>query len=119
MLPNSLFTVIPKWKGLERICYLIHKVAHDALMTISQRARCVLAVSDACSICNTYAETIIHTFKNCSLAFDLWSRLAKSKNGCQLFPKALQEWLFNNLTASHKIGLFNWSLLFGIALDRL
>lgn len=77
---NNLFKIIWKWKGPQRVKTFLWLVAHAALLTNKNRVIRHIAQSDLCQACGRYAETVLHTLRDCDRVKMIWSLLVDQKH---------------------------------------
>ncbi|XP_057744587.1 uncharacterized protein LOC130962384 [Arachis stenosperma] len=73
--PNIVFRQVWNWQGPERIRTFLWLVAHNALLTNSERRRRHLTNDDSCPRCHHHDETVIHVLRDCSYAQCIWKYL--------------------------------------------
>ncbi|RYQ83778.1 hypothetical protein Ahy_B10g102615 [Arachis hypogaea] len=112
--PNTVFRQVWNWQGPERIRTFLWLVAHNAILTNSERRRRHLTNDDSCPRCHHHDETVIHVLRDCSYAQCIWKYLLPPNFVNSFFNTDLKDWLMQNLTSKN-----DWPCLFGVAASSI
>ncbi|KAJ1396785.1 hypothetical protein SESBI_32303 [Sesbania bispinosa] len=87
---------------------------------LSQRFRRHLTTNVKCPRCLSQDEDLLHVFRDCCFAKNLWSHFVPSIDWLDFSQQDLHYWLVQNLSSA-RMGLSanNWPLTFGVILDHL
>lgn len=64
----TIFSVIWKWEGPERIKLLLWCIANGAILMNEARCRRRLSLDPSCPRCSSCPESINHVFRDCPVA---------------------------------------------------
>ncbi|CAN1813110.1 Putative ribonuclease H protein At1g65750 [Linum perenne] len=73
---DPIWRLIWRWKGPQRIRQFLWLVAHNRLLTNSERHRRHLAEFGSCQVCPGHEESVLHVLRDCPLASATWELLA-------------------------------------------
>ncbi|CAN1836512.1 Putative ribonuclease H protein At1g65750, partial [Linum perenne] len=82
-----------RWKGPQRIRQFLWVVAHNRLLTNSERRRRHLAEIGSCQVCPGQEESVLHVLRDCPLASATWELLALSSGDQTFFQTPLLPWI--------------------------
>lgn len=119
LLADDIFNVIWKWKGPERMRFLLCKAARGILMINEVRYRRGLTNSDLCPICHQHPETSLHLFRDCGISKVVWLNLMNDIPLTFFEEDNFERWLLLNLKAKGSLELGKWNLIFATTLVRL
>ncbi|CAN1259084.1 Putative ribonuclease H protein At1g65750 [Linum perenne] len=71
----NLWKCVWKWQGPNRIKHFLWLVAHNRLLTNSERNRRHMTTEDCCRLCPNSTEDSLHVLRDCRSARDFWLRL--------------------------------------------
>ncbi|CAL1355372.1 unnamed protein product [Linum trigynum] len=93
------------WKiqGPQRTRSFFWLVLHGRLLTNGERQRRHLALSDACRICGSGPETVIHVLRDCSYARHVWSHLLEGEPDSIVFQEEVRKWALHYLTGRSNV----------------
>ncbi|KAJ8452595.1 hypothetical protein Cgig2_004931 [Carnegiea gigantea] len=74
----------------QRINFFLWLAAHERLMTNANRFARGLALSAACTICDSTEETTLHLLRDCSLARSVWRSLVPHPEQAMFFARPLR-----------------------------
>ncbi|CAN1174693.1 Putative ribonuclease H protein At1g65750, partial [Linum perenne] len=106
----NLWKCVWKWQGPNRIKHFLWLVAHNRLLTNSERNRRHMTTEDCCRLCPNSTEDSLHVLRDCRSARDFWVNFAPVSKDASFFTGTIQEWL------PKYIGDADFGLQFGIAL---
>uniref|UniRef100_A0A2C9V2K2 Reverse transcriptase zinc-binding domain-containing protein n=1 Tax=Manihot esculenta TaxID=3983 RepID=A0A2C9V2K2_MANES len=69
---NSLWKRIWSLSTTQRIRLFLWKVAHGKLMCNEERKKMHFTNANACPVCKSQVETVIHALRDCSMAKKFW-----------------------------------------------
>ncbi|CAN1138640.1 Putative ribonuclease H protein At1g65750 [Linum perenne] len=72
---DPIWRLIWRWKGPQRIRQFLWLVAHNRLLTNSERRRRHLAEIGSCQVCPGQEESVLHVLRDCPLASATWELL--------------------------------------------
>lgn len=119
LLADDIFNVIWKWKGPERMHFLLCKEARGILMINEVWYRRGLTNSDLCPICHQHPETSLHLFRDCGISKVVWLNLMNDIPLTFFEEDNFERWLLLNLKAKGSLELGKWNLIFATTLVRL
>ncbi|CAN1279411.1 Putative ribonuclease H protein At1g65750 [Linum perenne] len=90
---DPIWRLIWKWKGPQRIRQFLWLVAHNRLLTNSERRRRHLAEIGSCQVCPGQEESVLHVLRDCPLASATWELLALSSGDQTFFQTPLLPWI--------------------------
>ncbi|CAN1155888.1 Putative ribonuclease H protein At1g65750, partial [Linum perenne] len=82
-----------RWKGPHRIRQFLWLVAHNRLLTKSERRRRHLAEMGSCQVCPGHEESVLHVLRDFPLASATWELLALSSGDQTFFKTLLLPWI--------------------------
>ncbi|CAN1157548.1 Putative ribonuclease H protein At1g65750 [Linum perenne] len=68
----NLWKCVWKWQGPNRIKHFLWLVAHNRLLTNSERNRRHMTTEDCCRLCPNSTEDSLHVLRDCRSARDFW-----------------------------------------------
>lgn len=74
---DSVFEVIWRWKGPERIRLHLWKVAKDAFLTNDLRYKRGISMDGMCTLCNTANEDTLHVMRDYPIAHSVWNCVSR------------------------------------------
>lgn len=101
--PSRNISVMWIWKlqVAEKVKHFICLISFDRIACNDLRARCVIAVSNLCLLCDLHAETSLHLVRECYMAKDIWFALLPSSISQEFFQLPLHSWLDSYVHKSH------------------
>ncbi|CAN1123467.1 Putative ribonuclease H protein At1g65750 [Linum perenne] len=90
---DPIWRLIWRWKGPQRIRQFLWLVAHNRLLTNSERHRRHLAEFGSCQVCPGHEESVLHVLRDCPLASATWELLALSSGDQTFFQTPLLPWI--------------------------
>ncbi|KAL8151867.1 hypothetical protein V2J09_021675 [Rumex salicifolius] len=101
----DIFRRIWRLRVSERIRMFLWMGVHGKLMTNAERFRRHFASSPACSICGRGDETLLHIFRDCGKARDVWRALVDNRimSDYHFFDKSAKEWLNSGIRGEFEI----------------
>ncbi|CAN1758812.1 Putative ribonuclease H protein At1g65750 [Linum perenne] len=90
---DPIWRLIWRWKGPQRIRQFLWLVAHNRLLTNSERRRRHLAEIGSCQVCPGQEESVLHVLRDCPLASATWELLALSSGDQTFFQTPLLPWI--------------------------
>ncbi|CAN1799141.1 Putative ribonuclease H protein At1g65750 [Linum perenne] len=90
---DPIWRLIWRWKGPQRIRQFLWLVAHNRLLTNSERHRRHLAEIGSCQVCPGHEESVLHVLRDCPLASATWELLALSSGDQTFFQTPLLPWI--------------------------
>lgn len=105
--PQFSFDRLWKLQTPPRVNLFLWRLAHDRLMTNSERTRRGMTDSDECPRCHQAPESIMHLLRDCEASLELWEKIVKPSVWHSFASLGQQAWLELNLT-SVDIGVENW-----------
>ncbi|CAN1840120.1 Putative ribonuclease H protein At1g65750 [Linum perenne] len=69
----SLWKLVWKWKGPNRVKHFLWLVAHNRLLTNAERHKRHMSTDDSCRLCPDSVEDAIHIIRDCRVAKKLWN----------------------------------------------
>ncbi|CAN1796887.1 Putative ribonuclease H protein At1g65750 [Linum perenne] len=90
---DPIWRLIWRWKGPQRIRQFLWLVAHNRLLTNSERHRRHLAEVGACQVCPGLEESVLHVLRDCPLASATWELLALPSGDQTFFQTPLLQWI--------------------------
>ncbi|KAF7824249.1 ribonuclease H [Senna tora] len=91
-------------------------MAHNSIMTESQRAARKFSDTDFCKRCGKYSESTLHAIRDCETVMPLWKTLIKQEHWSNFFSLNEKDWikynLDNNCSKNH---VDDWNSMFGIS----
>lgn len=103
-----------RWQGPERVRSHLWKLAHEALITNSWRAKRHLVESNCCPVCGTVEESVLHVVRDCPRMIQVWRSLCNDiLPHTSFFTDDMAAWLRINLQSTTQRKGLNWPLLFG------
>ncbi|CAN1124680.1 Putative ribonuclease H protein At1g65750 [Linum perenne] len=90
---DPIWRLIWRWKGPQRIRQFFWLVAHNRLLTNSERRRRHLAEIGSCQVCPGQEESVLHVLRDCPLASATWELLALSSGDQTFFQTPLLPWI--------------------------
>ncbi|CAN1138974.1 Putative ribonuclease H protein At1g65750 [Linum perenne] len=82
-----------RWKGPQWIRQFLLLVAHNRLLTNSERHRRHLAEVGACQVCPGLEDSVLHVLRDCPLASATWELLALPYGDQTFFQTPLLQWI--------------------------
>ncbi|KAF7841372.1 ribonuclease H [Senna tora] len=112
---DALFKLIWKLRVPQRVRTCLWLCGHNKLLTTAERVRRGMMDVASCSRCGGAHEDVLHVFRNCPRARNLWMRLVRSSCWPEFFNSDLSTWLQLNLVK--KLGRleFDWHTTFATA----
>ncbi|KAL8159786.1 hypothetical protein V2J09_001323 [Rumex salicifolius] len=101
----DIFRRIWRLRVSERIRMFLWIGVHGKLMTNAERFRRHFASSPTCSICGRGDETLLHIFRDCDKARDVWNILVDNRimSDLHFFDKSAKEWLLSGIRGEFEI----------------
>ncbi|CAN1832077.1 Putative ribonuclease H protein At1g65750 [Linum perenne] len=90
---DPIWRLIWRWKGPQRIRQFLWLVAHNRLLTNSERHRRHLAEIGACQVCPGLEESVLHVLRDCPLASATWELLTLPSGDQTFFQTPLLQWI--------------------------
>lgn len=118
-LPSPLLRAIWSWQGPERVRLFRWKLGHHALLTNEFRFQRNLSDHAAFPRCNLTSESLIHVFRDCHFATDVWIVVGHGSLALDFFSQPLDAGLLQQMRSSELIGNTPWALIFTITLDNI
>ncbi|CAN1122460.1 Putative ribonuclease H protein At1g65750 [Linum perenne] len=72
---GSIWRSIWKWEGPNRVRHFLWLIAHEKVLTNSERCRRHLTDDSRCHRCPNSVEDVLHVCRDCTLAKEVWSAL--------------------------------------------
>ncbi|KAF7842214.1 reverse transcriptase [Senna tora] len=72
-------------------------MAHNSIMTESQRATRKFSDTDICKRCGKYSESTLHAIRDCETVMPLWKTLVKQEYWSKFFSLNEKDWIKYNL----------------------
>lgn len=109
----TLFNLVWRWGGQERIKMVLWRLLSEALLTNQQRFRRGMAPNAKCPLCDCLVECSLHATRDCLTAKKIWESIIPGSLKQSFFLYDKDEWLRRNLSEK------NWDITFGIAIDNI
>lgn len=86
-----------------------------------ERVRQGISSDNSCKICGHDSEEILHVFRDCHVARDVWNELIPVQKQARFYSGSLYEWMTENLQSLLPFGLdgVSWACRFGMIFWRL
>ncbi|BFG35445.1 hypothetical protein CerSpe_217190 [Prunus speciosa] len=85
-----------------KLYFFLWLTAQGKLLTNEQRVKRNLAEDSACAVCDYPTESILHIFRDCNRAKDVWNDLLISPHNSSFFQMDFKPWLKANLMSKIK-----------------
>lgn len=117
---DPIFEKVWQWQGPRRYQAHLWKIAHESLLTNSERFRHGMASNDLCPRCQMCPETVMHAIRDCEEVQSFWYDMIHPDQISHFFSIGLDGWLHLNLSSS-EVGQTStdWRIFFGIAVYEL
>lgn len=117
---NSIFKIIWKWKGNERIRYLLWKLGNENILTNVERQRRMLSPTSFCPICGVDDETLLHRFRDCQSSLAIWNGFTVRNQNNFYGTGSWNLWFKENLEElKGRDEEPDWTIVFGVTLDTI
>lgn len=116
---SNLLDKIWRWPGPERIRMHLWKMSQGAFLTNSKRMRRGMTQSNLCPLCNNGEENLLHVFRDCTAAAQVWNLISESKFRNDFMIGDFPNWLYLNLSVNETRFDLEWSLIFGVTVYNL
>lgn len=113
---SNLFKKIWCWKGQERLCFLLWKVARRVLPTNVFKKHHHISLDDVCPICTTRAESLLHVLRKCTSVVSAWQKIINNQTPPSFWNDPVNDWVISNLNQS-SVAKSDWSVLFSLTID--
>ncbi|CAN1815404.1 Putative ribonuclease H protein At1g65750 [Linum perenne] len=107
---TNLWKSVWKWQGPNRIKHFLWLVAHNRLLTNSERKKRHMTDDDCCRLFPSSVEDNLHVLRDCRAAKNFWMNFSNFSREASFFTSNLQDWLHKYIKTEEL------SLQFGIAL---
>ena len=86
----------------ERVKFFLWLTFHGRLLTNAERYRRKLATSPLCAACSNEVEDLVHIFRECPKAKEVWRGLQARGLRYTAGSASLQEWIYINSLGDHE-----------------
>lgn len=115
-----LFDFVWRWNGPQHIRIILWKIAKGILPRNGLIGHRHMALDILFPLCHDKQETTLHCLRDCSWVCQVRSNLwYGNMPAVFFFQDNLCQWLELNLRGGYLGRADNWSVLFGVALDRI
>ncbi|CAN1831724.1 Putative ribonuclease H protein At1g65750 [Linum perenne] len=77
-----------------KVAGFVWQVAHGKVSTIDNLVQRGLMIPNRCVLCGVDAESIVHLFRECSFACQVWSFFSSRLSLFGPFPRSIKDWLW-------------------------
>lgn len=114
------FQFIWKLKLPPRVILLMWKLGHGKLLTNVVRLKWGVSSHDRCPLCFSASETLLHLFRDCPFATEIWRQLPIPHSAQFSSGNSFAGWLKANLQVPHDIAIaLPWYLIFAVTISKI